>query len=111
MLVLSRKKGERIVIDGRITVTVITVRSRQVRLGIEVAAGDAHLAQGDCGRGGDSGGCRAARQLLRWPDLDGRSHPLAAPAHSRPNYRVDLPGLPCQNHGGAEGETAAAGRK
>ena len=35
MLVLSRKPNESIVIDGRITVTVIEVRSGEVRLGIE----------------------------------------------------------------------------
>ena len=35
MLVLSRKPGERIVIDDRITVTVLKVRGNQIRLGIE----------------------------------------------------------------------------
>jgi carbon storage regulator len=35
MLVLSRKTGERIVIDGNITITVIKARNQQVRLGIE----------------------------------------------------------------------------
>ncbi|MGA9042359.1 MAG: carbon storage regulator [Terriglobales bacterium] len=35
MLVLSRRIGERLVIDGRITVTVIEVRGGQIRLGIE----------------------------------------------------------------------------
>ena len=35
MLVLSRRIGERIVIDGQITVTVIKVRGGQIRLGIE----------------------------------------------------------------------------
>ena len=35
MLVLSRKKGERIVIDGNIVITVVDVRGDKVRLGIE----------------------------------------------------------------------------
>jgi carbon storage regulator len=35
MLVLSRRNGERIVIDGNITVTVVEIRGNQVRLGIE----------------------------------------------------------------------------
>ena len=35
MLVLSRRIGERLVIDGKITVTVIEVRGGQIRLGIE----------------------------------------------------------------------------
>jgi carbon storage regulator len=35
MLVLSRKSDERIVIDGRIIVTVVEIRGQQVRLGIE----------------------------------------------------------------------------
>ncbi len=35
MLVLSRKKGERIVIDETVVVTVIDVRGNKVKLGIE----------------------------------------------------------------------------
>ena len=34
MLVLSRKKGESIVIDDKITVTVVDIRGDKVRLGI-----------------------------------------------------------------------------
>jgi carbon storage regulator len=35
MLVLSRKKGETIVIDGTINITVVDVRGDKVRIGIE----------------------------------------------------------------------------
>jgi carbon storage regulator len=35
MLVLSRRRNESIVIDGRIKLTVIEVRGNQIRLGIE----------------------------------------------------------------------------
>lgn len=35
MLVLSRKKSESIVIDGRISITVVEIRGDKVRLGIE----------------------------------------------------------------------------
>jgi carbon storage regulator len=35
MLVLSRKADESIVIDERITITVLEVRGNQIRLGIE----------------------------------------------------------------------------
>jgi carbon storage regulator len=35
MLVLSRKKNESIVIDGRIVITVVEIRGDKVRLGIE----------------------------------------------------------------------------
>lgn len=35
MLVLSRKKNESIVIDGRIKVTVIEIRGDKVRLGVD----------------------------------------------------------------------------
>ena len=35
MLVLSRRPGERIVIDGGIVVTVVQVRNNQVRIGLE----------------------------------------------------------------------------
>jgi carbon storage regulator len=35
MLVLSRKIGERIVIDDRIVVTIVEIRGGKIRLGIE----------------------------------------------------------------------------
>jgi carbon storage regulator len=35
MLVLTRRPGERIVIDDRITVTVLEVQGNRIRLGIE----------------------------------------------------------------------------
>jgi carbon storage regulator len=38
MLVLSRKRDERIVIGGNIVITVIDVRGDKVRLGIEAPA-------------------------------------------------------------------------
>lgn len=38
MLILSRKLNESVVIDGRITVTVVRVQGDVVKLGIEAAA-------------------------------------------------------------------------
>lgn len=38
MLVLSRKRGESIVIDGSITVTVLDVKGDRIRLGFEAPA-------------------------------------------------------------------------
>jgi len=35
MLILSRKKNESIVIDGRFTVTVIEIQGDKVRLGVD----------------------------------------------------------------------------
>lgn len=35
MLVLTRKENEGIVIDGRITVTVVRVQGNRIRIGIE----------------------------------------------------------------------------
>jgi len=35
MLVLSRRESEQIVIDGRITVSIVQVKGKVVRLGIE----------------------------------------------------------------------------
>lgn len=37
MLVLSRRKAETLLIDGRIKVTVLQVRGKRVRLGIEAS--------------------------------------------------------------------------
>lgn len=35
MLVLSRKKGEHIIIDNRILVTIVDIRGNKVRVGIQ----------------------------------------------------------------------------
>jgi carbon storage regulator len=35
MLVLTRKAGEQIVIDGNITVTVVSIEGNKIRLGIQ----------------------------------------------------------------------------
>lgn len=42
MLVLSRKTSEKIVIDGKIVVTVVKIDRNQVRIGIE-APGDVRI--------------------------------------------------------------------
>jgi carbon storage regulator len=39
MLVLARREGEAIVIDGGIVVTVLEIRGNQIRLGIEAPKG------------------------------------------------------------------------
>jgi carbon storage regulator len=46
MLVLSRRKNESVVIDGRIRLTVIEVRGNQIRLGIEAPA-DVRIARSE----------------------------------------------------------------
>jgi carbon storage regulator len=62
MLVLSRKEDQTIVIDGRITITVVSIRGNQIRLGIdaprdvpvrrgELAAGDHPLPVGPISKG------------------------------------------------------------
>lgn len=35
MLVIARKVGQSIIVDGNITITLIEVRGQQIRLGIE----------------------------------------------------------------------------
>ena len=57
MLVLTRKPGEKIVVDGGIVLTVLEVRGNKVRLGIEAPVGEGvtrrgHEADGFIGRGG-----------------------------------------------------------
>lgn len=42
MLVLTRRPGQRILIDERIVVTVVSLKNGQVRLGIE-APSDVHI--------------------------------------------------------------------
>ena len=39
MLTLERKRGERIMIDGGIVVTVVNVRDNKVRIGVEAPPG------------------------------------------------------------------------
>jgi carbon storage regulator len=46
MLVLSRKKGDSIVIDGHIRLSVIDVRGNQVRLGV-VAPENVRVCRGE----------------------------------------------------------------
>jgi carbon storage regulator len=46
MLVLSRKIGETIVIDGRITITVVGFRNRQIKIGI-VAPSETRVLRGE----------------------------------------------------------------
>lgn len=46
MLVLSRKVGERVVIDGRVTVVVTRVVGNRVTLGID-APSDVHVLRGE----------------------------------------------------------------
>lgn len=46
MLVLSRKPGESIVIDGRITVTINRVSGNRVTVGID-APSDVHILRGE----------------------------------------------------------------
>ena len=44
MLVLTRKAGEQFVIGGNICVTVVAVRGKRVRIGID-APGEIHIAR------------------------------------------------------------------
>lgn len=46
MLVLSRKKNETIIIDGHITIEVVQVRGKGVRLGIK-APSDVRILRGE----------------------------------------------------------------
>lgn len=49
MLVLSRKKNESIVIDGKITIEVLQVKGKGVRIGIK-APSDVHVLRGELQR-------------------------------------------------------------
>lgn len=61
MLVLSRKPGEAIVIDGKVVVTVVEVRGGKVRLGVEapkevsVDRAEVHKAKKEAERVSESG--------------------------------------------------------
>jgi carbon storage regulator len=73
MLVLSRKRGERIVIGGSIEVTVVTIRGTRVRLAIDaplevrVHRGEIHQRlveeKNNNARNAESGATKAAFKL------------------------------------------------
>lgn len=46
MLVLSRKKSETIIIDGRITIEVLQIKGNQIRIGINAPA-DVKVLRGE----------------------------------------------------------------
>lgn len=46
MLVLSRKEGEKIVIDGNITITIVRIQGSKVTLGFEAPA-DVKILRGE----------------------------------------------------------------
>jgi len=63
MLVLARKKGEKIVVDGGITVCVVEIRGDTVRLGVEAPA-DVPVHREEVQRAILNGGARTARGRL-----------------------------------------------
>ena len=63
MLALTRKIGETVIIDGDITVQVVQVRGRQVRLGI-AAPKNKTVQRGELTSSPPSAPHRAAKSLL-----------------------------------------------
>jgi carbon storage regulator len=72
MLVLSRKPGEKLVIGGNITVTLIETRGNQVRLGIEapghvrIVRGELLALRADSGDGADPSNIDLATRPVEW---------------------------------------------
>ena len=64
MLVLSRKIGETVHIDGRIKVTIVKLQGNRVKIGIE-APGDVDIIRGE---------------LDMWSEMPAAVHPLDVPA-------------------------------
>ena len=78
MLVLSRKKGEEIVIGGNISMTIVDIRGDKVRVGIEAPLRNPRPSAGGQRRD-RSGGSPAGRAL--------RSvRPAARPAYTGDNF-------------------------
>jgi carbon storage regulator len=67
MLVLTRKIGERIVIDNQIVLEVLQVKGNRVRLGIEAPAGAVILRQELLLRGDGPEAAREERELAPAP--------------------------------------------
>jgi carbon storage regulator len=60
MLVLSRKPGEKVVIDGNITITVVEFNGGRVKIGIEAPA-DVAILRGELVAGCDGTSLAAPR--------------------------------------------------
>jgi carbon storage regulator CsrA len=56
MLVLSRKVGQRVVIDGRITLVINQISGNRVAVGIE-APDDVHIIRGELKRQWEDSSC------------------------------------------------------
>lgn len=86
MLILTRRPGERIVIDGRIAVTVLAVHRGQVRLGIS-APRECRVLRGELAdevqaenRDAAARAAAASDAAARLPALPGAEPPAAGPA-------------------------------
>jgi len=67
MLVLTRKVGEKIVIDNRIVIQVLEVKGNRIRLGIESPPGVPIWREELLARAGDESSGRPAGELTAVP--------------------------------------------
>ena len=74
MLVLSRKIGESIHIDGQIKVTIVTVNGNRVKVGIE-APSEVRILRSE---------------LSEWPELTADCH-LQSKSRNRSNVLASMP--------------------
>jgi len=91
MLVLSRKVGERVVIDGRVTVVVTRVVGNRVTLGID-APKDVHVLRGELQ--GEPQGSELGKRSLEGPQFDSPS--TVVPASNAPLSNAPLSSLPAE---------------
>lgn len=69
MLVLSRKRGEEIIIDDQIVVKVLEIRGSQVRIGVE-APKEVRVMRGDLENAQPAASGRPVRKTLRCERID-----------------------------------------
>lgn len=88
MLILTRKPGEALVLDGGIRVTVLSTDGRSVRVGIE-APSEVRILRAEIVESVESETRRAAAAAAQWVARSGAGRPTPTPLSAPPRVPRD----------------------